>query len=130
MSDGFAEFDAMIDRLRKYGETALVDAAKESAPLVQDAARATAAAGTDPYGEPWRLRRDGQRAIPEAAAAVDAIARGPVVVIRVHRGAAIQNYLGEAHRRQVIPSAGKPLPGGIVAALQEGAARAFRKAVR
>ncbi len=128
--DGNADLDGFIARLRAFGATALDAVAKEAAPLVQRAAQATAAAGTDPYGAPWRPRKDGSRAIPEAASAVDAVARGPVVVVRVRRGAAIQNYLSEERRRQVIPDPAKPLPEGILVALREGAMRAFEKGVR
>jgi hypothetical protein len=50
MSDGTASLDAMIAGLRKLPALA-EQAAAEAAPLVQAAVRATAAAGTDPYGK-------------------------------------------------------------------------------
>lgn len=118
-----------IARIRTAGATIQEAAAREAAPLVSAEARRTAAAGTDPYGIPWRPKKDGTRAIPDAAAAVDAKARGPVVVITARRGAAIQNALSESVGRRIIPDATQGIPAGIAAALQEGARRAFRKAM-
>ena len=121
--------DSFIERLRALGNSVQEDVARESAPLVMRAAQATAAAGTDPYGEPWRPRKDGTRAIPDAATAVDAVARGNLVVIRVHRGAAIQNYLSEANRRLVIPESSKPIPKGISDAIMKGAQKVFERSM-
>jgi hypothetical protein len=127
--DGMAALDGFIARLRALSANGRDEAAREAAPLVMAAARATAAAGTDPYGKPWRPRRDGKRAIPEAASAVDAVARGPVIQIRVARGAAIQHRLADGAGRRILPDPSQPLPPGILAALNEGARRAFEKAM-
>lgn len=129
MSEGGAALDAFAARLRALGAAGLPAVAREAVPLVQLEARATAAAGTDPYGQAWRPRRDGSRAIPEAAAAVDVVARGPVVVVRVARGAAIQNQLSESVGRRVIPDAMRGIPPRILAALEEAAKRVFLKAM-
>lgn len=129
MSQSDAALTDFIARVRTMGATVQDAAAREAAPLVSAEARRTAAAGTDPYGAPWRPKKDGTRAIPDAAAAVDAKAKGSVVVITVRRGAAIQNALSESVGRKVIPDATRPLPAGIAAALQEGARRAFRKSM-
>lgn len=128
--DGDAALADMIARLRRLGSEGLELAAREARPLVEAAAKATAAAGTDPYGNPWPLRKDGQRAIPDAAAAVDVVVRGPNLIIQAHRGAAVQNSLaGTRYGRQVIPDAARGLPPGMSAALREGASRALRRLV-
>lgn len=128
--DGFAALDGMIARLRKFGAQGPELAAKLATPLVQAEAKRTAAAGTDPYGVPWRLRKsDGLRAMPEAESAVDVVVRGSMIVIRAHRGVAINNYISPERRRQVIPDPNRPLPPGIAKALQDGAAQAFRQLV-
>jgi hypothetical protein len=114
--DGMAALDGFIARLRALSANGRDEAAREAAPLVMAAARATAAAGTDPYGKPWRPRRDGKRAIPEAASAVA-------------RGAAIQHRLADGAGRRILPDPSQPLPPGILAALNEGARRAFEKAM-
>jgi hypothetical protein len=127
MSDGMASLDAMIAGLRKLPAIA-EQAAAEAAPLVQAAVRATAAAGTDPYGRAWPAKKDGSRAMPDAASAVTATAHGSVVQLKVTGGYAVQNRLSGDARRQVLPDAGR-LPPAILAALQEGAGRAFRKSM-
>lgn len=126
---GDEELAAIIAGLRKIGGGFEELAAKEAAPLVEQAVRATAAAGTDPYGTPWPPKKDGTRALPEAAGAVTATAKGPVVQIATKGGYAIQGRLKGDARRQVIPSGDRPLPKQITDALKEGARRAWRKAM-
>ncbi len=127
--DGDAALVAMIAKLRAFGATALADAAREAAPLVQEAARTWAAAGTSPYGEPWAPKVDGTRAMPDAAANLTAEAKGPRVILKTTKGYAINNNLKPGRRRQVIPSRDKPTPRAIVDALREGVRRAFEKAM-
>jgi hypothetical protein len=128
-AEAFATFDAYIAGLRKLGASFLDDAAREATPLVEAEIKRTAAAGTDPYGAPWRPRKDGSRAIPDAASVVTVAARGSTLRIYVSGGAAIQNHLAPEYRRQVIPDPYRPLPAGISRALHEGASRAFQKAM-
>lgn len=126
-SDNLAPLDALIGNLRKLASNAEEQVAKEALLLITAVAKATAAAGTDPYGVPWRPRKDGSRAIPDAANAVDVVLRGSILVVRVHRGAAIQNYLGGDYRREVIPDGDKPLPRAYVDAIQLAASRVFAR---
>jgi hypothetical protein len=121
---------AMIAKLRAFGKTALEDVAKEAAPLVEAALKETAAAGTTPNGEQWKPRKDGSRAMPDAADSISATAQGKRVVVKTSRGHAINNNLREGRRRQVIPSRKEATPKIVVDALEEGARRAFEKVMR
>jgi len=119
----------MISKLRAFGASAVEDAAKEAAPLVLDAVKATAAAGTTPDGEAWRARKDGSRAMPDAAASLTVTTKGERVIVKTTRGHAINNNLSEARRRQILPKR-DAVPEAVNEALAEGARRAFEKAMR
>jgi hypothetical protein len=127
--EGDAEFAAFIARVRAFGETGAESIAKEAAPLVAQAVKATAKAGTDPYGKTWAPTKMGARALPDAADAVTAEAHGPVVRIKVTGPYAIHNYLKGDRRRQIIPSEDKPMPRGVLDAMYEGARRAWSKVI-
>lgn len=126
MSDWEAALGDMIGRLKSFEREGYELAAQESRPLVEAAAKATAAAGTDPYGQQWKSKRDGTPALTGAESSVTATVLGTVVQIRTRGGYAIQNFI-KVHRRQVIPDKALPLPDSIVEALNEGAQRAFKK---
>lgn len=125
--EGDAALRAFIDKLNGVDEGFLEEVALEAKPLVEAAVRATAAAGTDPYGKPWRVKKDGTRAMPNAAGAVVVEVAGDVLQIKVSGGYAIQNALGGDSRRQVIPSGDRPLPPAIVEALEEALRRVARR---
>lgn len=125
-ASGFASLDRMIERLR--GLEGFPEAcARAGAPLVQLEAKRTAAAGTTPEGAPWAPRkRDGGRALKNAAAHVTAVARGAIISI-VLRGADVWHQYSTETKRQVIPEGGGSagLPAGIRRALERGAELAF-----
>lgn len=126
MSAGDVALEAMIQKLKRFGREGYTLAAVEAAPLVEAVTKATAAAGTDPYGQKWKSKKDGSPALVEAASSVTAVALGTLVRIRTRGGYAIQNFI-KIHKRQVIPDKDLPLPPAIAKALKEGAERAFRK---
>lgn len=123
----------VLDALEKFGNaveslsTVSEEIAKEASEEILKISKSTAAAGTDPYGTKWRPTKDGNRAIPDAANAVDVIVRRTLIIIRVFRGAAIQNYISEEYRRQVIPDPRKPLPENMKAAIERSAAKVFAR---
>lgn len=126
---GDDELLAWADRLKGASATIFVDAADECRPLVYAVSQATAAAGVNPNtGEAWRLRKDGQRAIPKAAEVLKVRSKGSVVQIRVSGGTAIQNYISPKNRRQVLPDPDQPLPSALVEAMTKGCNTALRKA--
>ncbi len=129
MAEGEPSMAKMIRQLRIIGKDARRLTAAEAAPLLERVVKQSAAAGTDPYGEAWAPKKDGTRAMPNAASAVTADARGTSVTVRVKGGAAIENTLKEGRRRQVVPSRDKGLPPSFVAALNEAASRAWQKAM-
>ncbi len=124
---GYAELDAMIRRLRGLRGMSAA-AAREAAPLVEAAAKASADAGTTPSGAAWSpTKRDGDRALTRAASAVSARATGSVVQI-VLVGHHIYHSLGIGRpKRQIIPDKGDAIPSAIAAAMAEGARRAFAR---
>jgi hypothetical protein len=122
MADGDETLRAIVKRLRAFGLAASM--ATEAVPLVEAAVKATAAAGTDPYGEPWRPKKDGGRALPDAADAVSVESNGKIIRITVRGGEAAQNRYGV---RRLLPR--RKLPKAILEALREGARRAWVKAM-
>lgn len=128
MSDGDAALAEMIARVQGFGKDATKVAALEAAPLVDAEVKRTAAAGTDPYGEQLAPKKDGTRALADAAKNVTATASGRTIRIKITGGYA-QQFFKKVDQRRVIPSNGRPLPKGIVEALTEGARRAFAKAM-
>jgi hypothetical protein len=126
--DGFSEIDAMIAKVEALG-VAPEEVAKEAAPLVRDAVRATAKAGTSPYGEPWAAKQDGGRPLVNAASAVDCRASGASIEIRLvgiptgdSKVQAIQN-----HRRPIIPNGARGLPKSVADAVTLAAQRVFER---
>ena len=129
---GFSELDAMIAKVRSL-EGAPEAIAKIAAPLVQAAAKSTAAAGTTPSGEKWAPRKGGGAPVlSNAAAAVEAVAiPGPKVRLRLvgtstgsQKVQAIQN-----HTRPIIPKYGDELAGPIAGAMTEACKRYFRRSM-
>lgn len=128
MSDGDAALAEMIARIQGFGKDATTDAAREAAPLIEAEAKRTAAAGTDPYGEPLLPKRDGTPALANAAKNVTAKAGGPTIRISITGPYAI-HFFKKVDQRRVVPSGDRPMPKGYVEALKEGARRAFAKAM-
>lgn len=120
---------AFIERVRKLG-TLGEDAAKLAAPLVEKAMKRTAAAGTTPDGEAWAPRKDGGRALVNAADALSAEAVGSVVVGKLDGVEVVHNRgTKRMPRRQILPSLGAGIPRNIADALTEASAEAFKRAM-
>jgi hypothetical protein len=120
--------DDMISSLRKLGK-APADVAKEAAPLVEKALRATAAAGTDPEGRAWAPRkRGGGRVLVNAAAAISTKAIGPLVVTTLE-GVEVFHQHSKSHQRRIIPDGGAGTPESVAAAIDEAASRVFARAM-
>lgn len=128
MSDADAALASMIAKVQGWGRDCTKDAAREAAPLVEAEVKRTAAANTDPYGAPLPPKRDGTKALPNAVKGVSVTAGGPVIRIKVSGAYAI-HFFKKVEQRRLIPTAAQGMPPGIVAALTEGARRAFAKAM-
>lgn len=117
-----------IATLRGLGEIP-TRAAAIAAPLLEAAAKKQAASGIDPSGRPWAPRKkDGGRALANAAEAVRAEVTGDVVEIVVDGPEYFHQTAkegGAMPRRQIIPDVGDPLPPTYQAALDEAADEAF-----
>lgn len=119
-----------LDKLRAFGrgigalDTLTERAAKEAAPLVEEAVRKTAAAGKDPYGNTWPQKKDGGRPLANAADHVHARAIGSSVEISLDGPEAWHNVgAGGRPVRQVIPDV--EIPDPVADAIDQGASRAF-----
>lgn len=123
-----AELDAMIARLKALGgPNVAVEVAREAAPLVDEAIKKTAGAGTDPDGKAWAPKKNGGRALEHAADHIKTSAVGVFVSV-ILSGVDVFHHKGQGHspRRQVLPEAGS-VPAGVTKALQEGARRVFER---
>lgn len=120
---------ALSARLRRLGRLP-AELAKEAAPDVEAAIRATAAAGTTPDGVAWAPRKtDGGRALANAAQAVTAKADGASVRVTV-RGIEARHHLGRVRggvKRQILPDGGAGIPDKIGAVCVAAAKRAFAR---
>lgn len=104
-------------------------AAKEAAPLIEAALKKTAAAGTDPNGKAWAPKKDGSRAMVNAAEHITATAAGTVVRVLLKGPDVFHNYGAGGPRRQILPDQESDTPPAIVDAVQEGVRRAVSKIV-
>lgn len=126
MSGDVSAMLAHLDALGSLDELA----AREAVPLLEKAAKASAAAGVDPAtGEAWAPLVGGGRAGANAARDVSVAVFGAVLQVAVggdhvhlHRGR------GKAQvRRPVIPGPGDAIPEAYAAAISEGVRRALAK---
>lgn len=117
----FDDFVARLGRLQGLPEAA----AKECAPLVEEALKRFASAGLDPDGKPWKSKKDGGRPLEHAADAIHTEAKGAKVVTTLE-GVEVwhQRSTKSLPKRRVIPDKGE-IPPHVAEALELGAARAF-----
>jgi hypothetical protein len=121
--EDLAAFAARLRSMKGLAEAAAV----EAAPLVEAEVKKTAAAGTDVDGKAWPAKKDGGRALPEAADAVTAGANGSFVILKL-AGPYVyhQRAKPDDHRRPILPTS-SALPPTLRAALVEGCRRAFER---
>lgn len=128
---GFAAMTRQIAKVRALGGLAL-EAAREAAPRLLEAARATAAGASGPDGEPWAPRKNGGGAalLKNAPSSISVIASTALVVLIV-RGHHFFHTTGRGSpRRRIIPGADDPMPAAYAEALRASASSAFRRIVR
>jgi len=129
MSDGDAALADFAARLRSL-KTLPEDVARQAAPLIEEVVKENAAAGVTPDGKPWPTKKDGTRALPNAASAVTAKAVGALVVVKLV-GAYVFHQLFKAddRRREILPEGGAGVPPRIAEKLREASRRAFTRAM-
>lgn len=122
-----APLSAMIAELRELRKLPEA-AAREAAPLIEAEAKRTAAAGTTPDGEPWAAKKDGGRALANAADHVSAKANGTLVIVELEGPDYFHNFgLGHNPKRQVIADKADEMPEGIARAVEKATDAAFAK---
>jgi hypothetical protein len=121
--------DELIAKVRKLG-TLPTEIARAAAPLVEAESKRSAAAGETPFGDAWKPRKDGSRALANAAAAVTVAPVGSnirISLVGTSTGSAkVQSIQNAA--RPIIPKhttqkggAGQGLPPGLEKAMSKAA---------
>ncbi len=127
MAEGAEQMQRWISQLQALGRDGIAEVAREAEPLVQEAARATAAAGTDPSGKAWPAKKDGGAPLVGSPSHITAKAAGGTIRIYL-KGPDVFHHYGTKRvpKRQVIPE-GTTVPAGIAAALHKAAAKVFAR---
>lgn len=105
----------------------MADVAREAAPELERVIKTTAAAGTDPNGNPWPSKRDGGRALPNAANAISASANDNVVIVKLTGPYVYHHTSTGKDARRILPDSGAEMPDAIVNALDEARRRVFER---
>ncbi len=122
----YDELTAFVAKLRGLKVLA-PQAAKEAAPLIEEAIKKTAAAGTTIDGDPWPAKRDGARALPNAAGSISAVANGAAVIVTLAGNYVFHNSAKGPDRRRILPDSGAGIPPAIAAVLQRATEQAFKR---
>ena len=120
---------AYARRLRGLRELS-AEAAKEAAPRLEKLVQGTAAAGTDVDGKPWPTKRDGSRALPNAAGAISAVANGMAVIVKLVGAYVFHNSAKGADRRRILPESGAGIQKSVAHECREATKRAFERLMR
>ncbi len=108
-----------------------LESARQAAPLIEVALRATASAGTTPDGVAWPAKKDGGRPLVNAAKAITAAPLGGTVVVTLQGVEVIHHYgTSRAPKRTIIPERGGGVPKVVAAAALAGSQLAFAKLTR
>jgi hypothetical protein len=121
--------DEMIGAARQLGSPDFArQVAAEAAPLVDEAIKRTARAGTTPDGKPWAPRKkDGQPALQNVAEQISTNAFGDVVRTTLEGPAVFSHFGAGITQRQVIPDSAVAIPDSISQAVTKAAGRVFER---
>lgn len=123
-----SKLDRLIASLRG-ARGFLVRAAPAVAKAVEAELRATAAAGTTPDGAAWAPKKDGGRALANAAAAISVRAVGTVILARLRFPESIHHKgTKRLPKRQILPEG--ELPANVAEAIKRTLVREWEQAVR
>ena len=120
--------EAMIADFQGLADGFTPDVARRASPLVEQALKASAAAGTTPEGQAWAPKKTGGRAMPNAAKAI-AVKAFPTVVRVVLTGVEVFGHYGKGAMqvaRKIIPDTGA-MPKVVAEALKRASDEAFAK---
>lgn len=124
---GDQELATYAASLRAAGAGAVEEVARAAAPGVEAAIKATAAAGTDPGGGTWPTRKDGSRALPNAAESVATEAAGGVIITRLTGGEVYHHRSKGKRPRRILPDSGAGIPVRVADAIKEAASRVLSR---
>lgn len=126
---GDVALDAFIDHLRSLKKLP-EDVVREAAAEVLKAARATAKAGTTPDGQPWAAKKDGSRALVNAADHLSVRIAGRTISLVLTGVDVIHNFgTGWLKKRQILPDGGAGMPKNVASAIRATAGRVFSRAM-
>lgn len=125
MSSGEAQVDAWIASLRGLPRELR---AQRFAEIALEDVKRTAAAGTSPTGVAWKPRKDGSRALENAASHLSAVVSGQRIHLVLKGPDAIHNYgTTKDPKRQVLPTT---LPATMAGKLVRAAFKFIRRGLR
>lgn len=127
-SSGLDLLDELRDRFAALS-TFPEDVAKIAAPLVEEALKKTAAAGTDPLGKPWVRKKDGGAPLVHAAEHIATTAIGPVVRSTLTGPDVFHHFGAGVPRRPILPDPGT-IPPGVEQALRKAVDIAFGRSAQ
>lgn len=125
---GDEDLSRFANRLRGL-QSLTHSAAKDAAERVEVVVKQTAAAGTDLDGKPWPPKKDGTRALPNAASAVSAVARGAVIVVTLVGAYVYHQFSKGPQRRAILPDGGAGTPKRVAEAIRAATQDAFKRAM-
>lgn len=111
-------FDLLADEIEGLGQ-APARAAKAAAPRLLHAVKAQHAAGQAPDGSAWPPTKDARVALTHLTSQTTAKADGAAIVLTLDGLLPHQVGSERLPRRQVVPSAGEPLPEAWATAIDE-----------
>lgn len=125
---GIGALDAMIAKLKILGgQDVATRVAQRAAPMVDQAIKKTASAGQTPYGQAWKAKKDGGRALVNAASHIATSSSGNTITTTLTGPDVFhQKGLQGKPRRQVIPDTGN-VPPAVEEALVEAAKIVFKE---
>lgn len=135
MDADLAQLDRLAAQLRAFDRVGFA-IAEDAMPAVLAAAKATAAAATDPNGQAWAPTKDGRAALPKAAGAITATVSGTTKAVitlilpfpyRFHQGSKNKSAKKGLPRRVVLPNEDTGLPDSIRDAIKASAVKIVKR---
>ena len=104
---GLAEIDQWIANIRSLPEMVNAAAPAVGEMLLAEFQR-TANAGTTPEGEPWAPTKAGNRPLANAAASMQLVVSGNVIIIKITDHHVFHQFGAGSPARRIIPAGGLP----------------------
>lgn len=118
-----SDIEDMIEILRRLAD-APERAAAVAAPLVDEAIKTTARAGTTPTGQAWQPKKGGGAPLVHAADHIKTTAVGTAIRVRLEGVDVFHHYGAGVPRRPILPDPGT-IPPAVASALDRAAEQVF-----